>query len=85
MGHHVFLEEVVVAELLAASIDRATDCRRPGVSLCVKRQTGCIQEAFVALITLERFVGEMGLDMDHQRVGLGETFIALVALVRSFA
>lgn len=65
MGHHVLLEEVVVAELLAAGVDGTGHCRRTGVGFCVKRQTGCIEEALVAMVTLEGFVGEMGLDVHH--------------------
>lgn len=46
----------------------------------MKSETGCVKEAFVAMLTLEGFVGEMRLHMHHQRVGLCEALVALVAL-----
>lgn len=82
MRHHVFFQQIIVTKLFTTTVDGTGDRCRASVRLCVQRKAGCIQEAFIALKTLERFIGKMRFHMHHQRVRLCEAFVALVALKR---
>lgn len=85
MCHHVLLQEIVVTEFLLTLLNWTEHRQhRPDVCLLMKRQTGSIQESFVAKLTLERLVRKMRLHVNHKGIALREAFVTLVAFVRAF-